>query len=100
MFQMMNGATDLQRKEWKMMHGQRFAWLPESEKTLEGEFSPLGNLCFCCRHTVVTAARWWFIEDCFQETLEAMCHLGISAETQRQIFKVRLVKTCFCWHIR
>eukprot|EP00066_Takifugu_rubripes_P020053 XP_011609319.1 PREDICTED: unconventional myosin-XIX [Takifugu rubripes] len=61
-YQMMNGATELQRKEWKMAHGQRFAWLPASEKTLE--------------------------EDGFQETLEAMGHLGISAGTQRQIFKI------------
>lgn len=39
MFQMLNGATDLQRKEWKMTQGQGFAWLPESGKTLEGECS-------------------------------------------------------------
>uniref|UniRef100_H3CT18 Myosin XIX n=1 Tax=Tetraodon nigroviridis TaxID=99883 RepID=H3CT18_TETNG len=61
-YQMMNGATDWQRKEWRMPHGQRFAWLPKSDPTIE--------------------------EDCFQETVEAMCHLGIQAESQRQIFKI------------
>uniref|UniRef100_A0A671YHB8 Myosin XIX n=1 Tax=Sparus aurata TaxID=8175 RepID=A0A671YHB8_SPAAU len=35
-YQMTKGATDEQRKEWKMSHGQRFAWLPNSEKTVEG----------------------------------------------------------------
>lgn len=34
--QMIKGATDEQRKEWKMPHGESFAWLPNSEKTLEG----------------------------------------------------------------
>lgn len=36
MFQMMKGATDEQRKEWKMSHDQSFVWLPNSEKTIEG----------------------------------------------------------------
>lgn len=35
-FQMMKGATDEQRKEWKMPHGQRFVWLPKAEKHVEG----------------------------------------------------------------
>jgi len=35
-FQMMKGATDEQRKEWKMPCGQCFVWLPNSEKTVEG----------------------------------------------------------------
>ncbi|XP_030293341.1 unconventional myosin-XIX [Sparus aurata] len=61
-YQMTKGATDEQRKEWKMSHGQRFAWLPNSEKTVE--------------------------EDCFQETIGAMVHLGINAERQRQIFRI------------
>uniref|UniRef100_A0A8C4DYW6 Myosin XIX n=1 Tax=Dicentrarchus labrax TaxID=13489 RepID=A0A8C4DYW6_DICLA len=61
-YQMMKGATDEQRKEWKMPRGQRFTWLPKSEKTLE--------------------------EDCFHETVEAMVHLGINAERQRQIFRI------------
>ncbi|XP_068457373.1 unconventional myosin-XIX [Clinocottus analis] len=61
-YQMMKGATDEQRKEWKMLREQCFAWLPNSEKTVE--------------------------EDCFQETVEAMVHLGINAERQRQIFRI------------
>ncbi|KAM9348742.1 unconventional myosin-XIX [Symphorus nematophorus] len=61
-YQMMKGATDLQRKEWKMPRGQHFAWLPNSQKTIE--------------------------EDCFQETVEAMVHLGIKAERQQQIFRI------------
>nr|XP_019941478.1 PREDICTED: unconventional myosin-XIX [Paralichthys olivaceus] len=59
-YQMMKGATDEQRKEWKMPHGQRFVWLPKAEITVE--------------------------EDCFHETVEAMVHLGINKERQRQIF--------------
>ncbi|XP_031713228.1 unconventional myosin-XIX isoform X2 [Anarrhichthys ocellatus] len=61
-YQMMKGSTEEQRKEWKMPHGQRFVWLPNSEKTVE--------------------------EDCFHETVEAMVHLGINAERQRQIFRI------------
>uniref|UniRef100_A0A667ZT66 Myosin XIX n=1 Tax=Myripristis murdjan TaxID=586833 RepID=A0A667ZT66_9TELE len=61
-YQMMKGATDEQRKEWRMPKDQQFVWLPNAEKTLE--------------------------EDCFQETLEAMVHLGINAEKQGQIFKI------------
>lgn len=61
-YQMMKGATGEQRKEWKMPRDQRFVWLPNSEKTVE--------------------------EDCFHETVEAMVHLGINAERQRQIFRI------------
>ncbi|XP_063341811.1 unconventional myosin-XIX isoform X1 [Pelmatolapia mariae] len=61
-YQMMKGATDEQRKEWKMSHGQSFVWLPNSEKTIE--------------------------EDCFHETVEAMVHLGINAERQGEIFRI------------
>ncbi|XP_056140554.1 unconventional myosin-XIX [Lampris incognitus] len=61
-YQMMKGATEEQRKEWKMPRGQSFAWLPNAEKTVE--------------------------EDCFLETLEAMFHLGINAERQGQIFRI------------
>ncbi|XP_069003028.1 unconventional myosin-XIX [Embiotoca jacksoni] len=61
-YQMMKGATDEQRKDWKMSLDQQFVWLPNSEKTVE--------------------------EDCFNDTVEAMVHLGIDAERQRQIFKV------------
>uniref|UniRef100_A0AAX7UPE4 Myosin motor domain-containing protein n=1 Tax=Astatotilapia calliptera TaxID=8154 RepID=A0AAX7UPE4_ASTCA len=61
-YQMMKGATDEQRKEWKMSHDQSFVWLPNSEKTIE--------------------------EDCFHETVEAMVHLGINAERQGEIFRI------------
>uniref|UniRef100_A0A669EXB6 Myosin XIX n=1 Tax=Oreochromis niloticus TaxID=8128 RepID=A0A669EXB6_ORENI len=61
-YQMMRGATDEQRKEWKMSHDQSFVWLPNSEKTIE--------------------------EDCFHETVKAMVHLGINAERQGEIFRI------------
>nr|XP_029527679.1 unconventional myosin-XIX isoform X2 [Oncorhynchus nerka] len=61
-YQMMTGGSDEQRREWKMSHDQRFAWLPNAEKTLE--------------------------EDCFDETVEAMVHLGINAEKQGHIFRI------------
>ncbi|KAF3841298.1 hypothetical protein F7725_007160 [Dissostichus mawsoni] len=61
-YQMLKGATDEQRKEWKMPCGKHFVWLPNSEKTVE--------------------------EDSFQETVEAMVHLGIKAERQRQLFRI------------
>ncbi|XP_076024669.1 unconventional myosin-XIX [Genypterus blacodes] len=61
-YQMMKGATDQQRKEWRMQRGDGFSWLPNEEKTVE--------------------------EDCFQETLQAMVHLGIDAQRQRQLFRI------------
>lgn len=61
-YQMMKGATNEQRNEWKIPYGQVFAWLPNTEKNLE--------------------------EDCFEETVEAMVHLGINSERQRQIFRI------------
>uniref|UniRef100_A0A3Q2U8U9 Myosin XIX n=1 Tax=Fundulus heteroclitus TaxID=8078 RepID=A0A3Q2U8U9_FUNHE len=61
-YQMMNGATDEQRNDWKMPRSQCFTWLPNSEKQIE--------------------------EDSFHETVEAMVHLGINTERQRQIFRV------------
>ncbi|XP_053703994.1 unconventional myosin-XIX [Synchiropus splendidus] len=61
-YQMMKGATDEQRIEWKMQQDQCFSWLPNAEKTIE--------------------------EDCFNETLEAMKHLGINSESQREIFTI------------
>ncbi|XP_017268019.1 unconventional myosin-XIX isoform X2 [Kryptolebias marmoratus] len=60
-YQMMKGATDEQRKEWKLQHDQRFVWLPNSEK---------------------------HVEDSFHETVKAMVHLGIDAERQRQVFRI------------
>lgn len=32
---------------------------------------------------------FFFTEDCFDETIEAMVHLGINTENQKQIFKVK-----------
>ncbi|CAL8363653.1 unnamed protein product [Lota lota] len=61
-YQMMKGASSEQKKEWEMAHGQSFNWLPKAEKTLE--------------------------EDCFQETVEAMSHLGIKSEKQAEIFRI------------
>ncbi|XP_054899791.1 unconventional myosin-XIX [Poeciliopsis prolifica] len=61
-YQMMKGATDEQRTDWKMPQNQRFVWLPNCEKQIE--------------------------EDGFLETTEAMVHLGIDAERQRQIFRI------------
>uniref|UniRef100_A0A3B3X309 Myosin motor domain-containing protein n=1 Tax=Poecilia mexicana TaxID=48701 RepID=A0A3B3X309_9TELE len=61
-YQMMKGATDEQRTDWMMPQHQGFVWLPNCEKQIE--------------------------EDGFLETTEAMAHLGIDAERQRQIFRI------------
>ncbi|XP_028321999.1 unconventional myosin-XIX isoform X3 [Gouania willdenowi] len=61
-YQMWNGGTDEQKKQWMMSHDQCFKWLPNSEVLIE--------------------------EDCFQDTVEAMDHLGINAEKQQQIFRI------------
>ncbi|XP_041947548.1 unconventional myosin-XIX isoform X1 [Alosa sapidissima] len=61
-YQMMKWATEQQRQEWKMPHDQRFNWLPNVDRILE--------------------------EDCFEETLEAMDHLGINSDKQAQIFRI------------
>ncbi|XP_046695571.1 unconventional myosin-XIX isoform X2 [Silurus meridionalis] len=61
-YQMVKGATAEQRQEWQMPCNQKFAWLPNAEKTLE--------------------------EDCFQETVDAMVSLGIDADKRAQIFRI------------
>lgn len=61
-YQMMKGATTDQRRDWKMPKNALLVWLPNAEKTLE--------------------------EDCFEETLEAMGHLGVDTERQREIFRI------------
>ncbi|KAG5284148.1 hypothetical protein AALO_G00023460 [Alosa alosa] len=61
-YQMMKWATEQQRQEWKMPHDQRFNWLPNVDRILE--------------------------EDCFEETLEAMDHLGINSDKQALIFRI------------
>ncbi|XP_061817912.2 unconventional myosin-XIX isoform X2 [Nerophis lumbriciformis] len=59
---MMKEGTDAQRKEWNIPHGHRFVWLPNVEKSIE--------------------------EDSFHETVDAMVHMGINTERQRQIFRI------------
>ncbi|XP_061817705.1 unconventional myosin-XIX isoform X1 [Nerophis lumbriciformis] len=61
-YQMMKEGTDAQRKEWNIPHGHRFVWLPNVEKSIE--------------------------EDSFHETVDAMVHMGINTERQRQIFRI------------
>ncbi|XP_048873554.1 unconventional myosin-XIX isoform X2 [Brienomyrus brachyistius] len=61
-YQLMKGATEEQRKEWKLPRDQHFIWLPNAERTLE--------------------------EDCFQDTVAAMGHMGIATETQGQMFRM------------
>ncbi|KAK7925680.1 hypothetical protein WMY93_007990 [Mugilogobius chulae] len=61
-YQMMKGSSTEQKKEWNVFDGQSFVWLPNANKTLE--------------------------EDCFDETLGAMGHLGINTEQQRDIFRI------------
>ncbi|XP_061658714.1 unconventional myosin-XIX isoform X2 [Syngnathoides biaculeatus] len=61
-YQMIKAATKEQRKEWNMPQGHTFVWLPNVENTIE--------------------------EDCFQETVDAMVHLRINTERQRQIFRI------------
>lgn len=59
-------------------------------------FAFVENRQFSCPQLFVTAVHSCLIEDCFHETVEAMCHLGINTESQRQIFKVKLLKTWQC----
>ncbi|KAI4878119.1 hypothetical protein NFI96_025561, partial [Prochilodus magdalenae] len=61
-YQMMKGATEKQRCDWEMPCNQKFAWLPNADKTIE--------------------------ENCLQETVEAMISLGIDEDQQKQIFRV------------
>ncbi|XP_061105846.1 unconventional myosin-XIX isoform X2 [Conger conger] len=61
-YQMMKGATEEQRHKWRMSRDQGFTWLPNADKTLE--------------------------EDCFQETTDAMTHMGITKAKQGQIFQI------------
>uniref|UniRef100_A0A8C4SRM6 Myosin XIX n=1 Tax=Erpetoichthys calabaricus TaxID=27687 RepID=A0A8C4SRM6_ERPCA len=61
-YQITKGATEDERLKWNLPCNSLFTWLPNTERTLE--------------------------EDCFEVTKQAMLHLGISSETQNQIFKV------------
>lgn len=90
-FQMLKGATDEQRKEWKMPCGKHFVWLPNSEKTVEGWSLHMFLLYFFMFSDSYNKLFFmlFFLEDSFQETVEAMVHLGIKAERQRQLFRVR-----------
>ncbi|XP_039612760.1 unconventional myosin-XIX [Polypterus senegalus] len=61
-YQITKGATEDERLKWNLPCNSLFTWLPNTERTLE--------------------------EDCFEVTKQAMLHLGISSETQNQIFKI------------
>ncbi|KAJ8342904.1 hypothetical protein SKAU_G00328320 [Synaphobranchus kaupii] len=61
-YQMMKGGTLEQRRDWRMPCDQWFTWLPIADKTVE--------------------------EDCFEETTDAMTHLGISKGKQGHIFQI------------
>ncbi|XP_041053154.1 unconventional myosin-XIX isoform X1 [Carcharodon carcharias] len=61
-YQVMKGATEEQRLEWGLPEAAEFFWLPNADKMLE--------------------------EDQFEETKDAMLHLGIDRGTQEQVFRV------------
>ncbi|XP_067866420.1 unconventional myosin-XIX isoform X2 [Heterodontus francisci] len=61
-YQVMKGATEEQRLDWGLPEAAEFFWLPNAEKTLE--------------------------EDQFEETKDAMLHLGIDSGTQEQVFRI------------
>ncbi|XP_069082641.1 unconventional myosin-XIX isoform X1 [Pleurodeles waltl] len=61
-YQITKGASSEERKEWNLPVGAKFFWLPNSDRLLE--------------------------EDCFEVTRDAMLHLGIECDTQKNIFKV------------
>ena len=98
---MMKGASSEQKKEWKMGHGQSFNWLPKAQKTLEGNRLLLSWIIVFVFILVVYSSfviglvcklifSFLFLaEDCFQETVEAMSHLGIKSDKQAEIFRVR-----------
>ncbi|XP_078081100.1 unconventional myosin-XIX [Mustelus asterias] len=61
-YQIMKGATEEQRLEWGLPEAAEFFWLPNADKMLEG--------------------------DQLEETKDAMLHLGISGDTQEQVFRI------------
>ncbi|XP_060704174.1 unconventional myosin-XIX [Hemiscyllium ocellatum] len=61
-YQVMKGATEEQRLEWGLSEKEEFFWLPNADKILE--------------------------EDHFEETKDAMLHLGIDSCTQDQVFRI------------
>ncbi|XP_067864269.1 unconventional myosin-XIX isoform X2 [Heptranchias perlo] len=61
-YQVVKGSTEEQRLEWDIPEAAEFFWLPNAEKTLE--------------------------EDQFEETKDAMLHLGIDSGTQDQVFRI------------
>lgn len=89
-----------------MPRDQKFAWLPNAEKTLEGSHSLFSLFCYyvlrfqeCLECQFGTESHFLFlylsffffniaIEDCFQETLEAMVSLGVDTDRRAQIFRV------------
>ncbi|KAA8586402.1 hypothetical protein FQN60_000238, partial [Etheostoma spectabile] len=70
-YQMMKEATDEQRKEWKMPPGQHYAWLPNSEKTVEGWAAellcvPAEELQMCLRVRTLKAGKQSVLKPCSQ----------------------------------
>ncbi|XP_048412980.1 unconventional myosin-XIX isoform X1 [Stegostoma tigrinum] len=61
-YQVMKGATEEQRLEWGFSEEEEFFWLPNADKILE--------------------------EDQFEETKDAMLHLGIDSCIQNQVFRI------------
>ncbi|KAK6473407.1 unconventional myosin-XIX-like [Huso huso] len=61
-YQIMKGATEQERLQWKLPGEAQFCWLPNADQKLE--------------------------EDCFEVTKDAMLHLGITSRMQRQIFRI------------
>ncbi|XP_068125299.1 unconventional myosin-XIX isoform X2 [Hyperolius riggenbachi] len=61
-YQILKGASLKEREEWNLPENAQFAWLPNTDKSLE--------------------------EDCFEVTKDAMTHLGFVPSTQNNIFKI------------
>ncbi|XP_072909641.1 unconventional myosin-XIX isoform X1 [Hemitrygon akajei] len=61
-YQIVKGATEEQKSEWGLSEATEFFWLPNSEKVLE--------------------------EKQFDETKNAMLHLGIDHDTQLNVFRI------------
>ncbi|XP_032902060.1 unconventional myosin-XIX isoform X1 [Amblyraja radiata] len=61
-YQIVKGATEEQKSEWGLHEAAEFFWLPNAENTLE--------------------------EDQFDETKNAMLHLGVDHATQHQVFTI------------
>lgn len=67
---MMKGATEEQRREWKIPRDQHFTWLPNADRSLEGLLSLHliggGGHCLWCDRGV---SHWHFVTDIDNENL-------------------------------